>query len=71
MAELARIAVLPKAVVDPRLPGEARAVLATLLRDGPITVTGAQAAGHPQAVRGMVRAAFWLAHAGIVRITPV
>jgi len=68
MAELARIASLPKAVIDPRLPGTAQAVLAQLARHGSIVVPLDPPQGRIDDQRTALRAAFWLAHAGIVRI---
>lgn len=69
-AELARVAALPKAAVDPRLPGAAQTVLTQLARHGSIDVPFAPPQGQSHDQRAAVRAAFWLAHAGIVRIVP-
>jgi len=70
MAELARVAALPKAVVDPRLPHEARAVLERLGQQGTLMVGLDPPQGQMREMRAGLRAAFWLAHAGIVRIVP-
>ena len=70
MAELTRIAALPKAAIDPRLPVVAVGVLELLDRHGALTVQLDQAAERLRAQRAGLRAALWLAHAGIVRITP-
>ncbi|MEQ8394014.1 glycosyltransferase family 4 protein [Thalassobaculum sp.] len=69
VVELARIAALPKAVIDPRLPGDAAALLERLGQQGSLTLSGDQISAQPGAHRALLRAAFWLAHAGIVRIT--
>lgn len=71
VAELSRVAALPKAVVDPRLPRDARALLDLLARSGPLTVAGGQPEEALRAQRAGLRAAFWLARAGILRITPL
>jgi hypothetical protein len=73
MAELARVASLPKAAIDPRLPGTAQAVLAQLARHGSIVVPldPPPLQGRLEDQRAALRAAFWLAHAGIVRIVRI
>lgn len=70
-AELARVTALPKAAVDPRLPVDAGQLLALLAHRGAVTVTLDRPAGQLAAERAGLRAAFWLARAGIVRITPL
>ena len=71
ITELTRIAALPKAAIDPRLPVDAVGLLELLDRHGALTVPLDQSADRLRAQRAGLRAAFWLAHAGIVRITPV
>jgi alpha-maltose-1-phosphate synthase len=68
MVELARVAALPKAVIDPRLPTDAAALLERLALQGSLTLSGDQISAQPGTYRALLRAAFWLAHAGIVQI---
>ena len=70
MAELGRVAALPKAVVDPRLPDDARALLERLADQGSLLVQLDPPQGQMREMRAGLRAAFWLAHAGILRIVP-
>lgn len=70
MAELDRIAALPKAMVDPRLPPDARALLGRLADQGSLLVQLDPPQGQMRERRAGLRAAFWLAHAGILRIVP-
>lgn len=70
MAELARVAALPKAAVDPRLPHDARTVLEQLARQGSLEVALDLTPSQMHGLRAGLRAAFWLAHAGIVRMVP-
>lgn len=71
MAELKRVAALPKAVVDPRLSRDSLALLDLMARSGPLTVATGQPGEHLRTQRAGLRAAFWLARAGILRITPL
>lgn len=70
-AELARLASLPKAVVDPRLPDDAHALLTRLRQHGALTVPADLDPDHIRAQRAGLRAAFWLARGGVVRIVPL